>query len=196
MEIESQQDLTQLNFNFFNYNYTDYIHDKNIKIMSIKQIFPKEKSIAKTFPKFVPEQLISLYDEMCDLYPINNNATAIWARKWVEKFIKIESNNINIVDFDKKTLNEKITLFNQNYDTKLDINILNALRRIGNKTIHIFSCDEDVEISQSEASLIITNIEYLIKYYYIVPHEKKLAENALLDLEKTVVNKSNELSKQ
>ncbi len=196
MEIKSQQDLTKLNYDFFSYGYQYYINDKDIKIISIKQIFPREKTIAKTFPDYVPKQLITFYEEMCELYLINNNATAIWARKWVEKFMIIESSGFDKNELNNKTLDEKITLFNQNSNTSLDASILTALRRIGNKTVHIFSSNEDVEISQSEASLIITNIEYLIKYYYIVPHEKELAENALLDLEKTVVDKSNELSKQ
>ncbi len=169
---------------------------KITEIEEIKQIYPREKTIAKTFPDYVPKQLITFYEEMCDLYPVNTNATAIWARKWVEKFIIIESSDIEKKDLKDKTLDKKIELFNQNKNTSLDASILTALRRIGNKTIHIFSSDEDIEISHEDAYLIIKNIEYLINYFYIVPHEKKESEDALLALETTVVNKSKELSKQ
>lgn len=170
--------------------------DKYEMHLSIKQIYPKEKTIAKPFPNYVPISLINLYEEMCDLYPVNNNATAIWARKWVEKFIAIESSGLEKKELEDKNLEEKIDFFNQNKNTSLDVSILTALRRIGNKTIHIFSSYEDIEISCEDASLIIKNIEYLIKYFYIVPHEKQEAEDALRALETTVVNKSKELSKQ
>ncbi len=168
MEIESQQDLTQLNFNFFNYNYTDYIHDKNIKIMSIKQIFPKEKSIAKTFPKFVPEQLISMYDEMCDLLTINPKAATVWARKWIEKFIITKWPEYN----NSKTLAQKIDVLSDSNKID-DKDVLEAIRKIGNDSVHIQSIEEDIDISQDDAILGIRLIEDLITEYYVIPEERK-----------------------
>ncbi|MGD1818234.1 MAG: hypothetical protein ACPKNR_14525 [Pleomorphochaeta sp.] len=67
LEIESQQGLHDNNYNFFVNGYHWDIANKDIKVLSIKQIYPKEKTIAKTYPKFVPEQLISVHSKIFDL---------------------------------------------------------------------------------------------------------------------------------
>jgi len=141
---------------------------KIIQITSIKQIYPKEKSIAKTFPKFVPEQLISMYDEMCDLLTVNPKAAIVWARKWIEKFIITKWPEYN----NSKTLAQKIDSLSDSNKID-DKEVLNAIRKIGNDSVHIQSIDEDIDISQDDAILGIRLIEDLITEHYVVPEERK-----------------------
>ncbi|MGD6731365.1 MAG: DUF4145 domain-containing protein [Pleomorphochaeta sp.] len=146
--------------NFYNFEIT--------KIISLKQIYPKEKSIAKTFPEFVPEQLISLYDEMCDLLTINPKAAIVWARKWIEKFIITKWPEYN----NSKPLAQKIDALSDSNKID-DKDVLDAIRKIGNDSVHIQSIEEDIEISQDDAILGIRLIEDLITEHYVVPAERK-----------------------
>lgn len=146
----------------------DVIFFNSEKINTLKQIYPKEKTIAKEFPEYVPNPLLNLYEEMCDLLIVNPKATIVWGRKWIEKFIITKWPEFNNSQCLANKI-DKLSETNRIYDKE----ILDAIRKIGNDSVHIQSIEEDINITQEDASLCIALIEDLIVEYYIVPEERK-----------------------
>jgi hypothetical protein len=160
-------------------------------IISIKQIYPRQKSIAKTLPDYIPKPLISIYKEMCELFPININASILWSRKWLEKFI---INYWKDIPKTQNSLYKKIQWLeteNKIQDTQL----LDDLRFISNKGGHIESPTEDIIFKTSECELCISIIEDLIEEYYIEPFEKRKRKDNLHTLREQTKKEEDRIKK-
>lgn len=161
------------------------------KVNSIKQIFPKENSIAKTLPDYIPSQLITLYEEMCELFPININASILWSRKWLEKFIILYWNDIPKT---QDSLYKKIQWLQT--EKKIEDNqLLDDLRFISNKGGHIESPTEEIIFTKNDSELCISIIEDLIEEYYIEPFEKNKRKENLHALREVTQNKADRIKK-
>lgn len=160
-------------------------------IESIVRINPREKAIAKIFPDYVPKQLITLYEEMCELFPINVKASILWSRKWLEKFIILYWKDI---PKKQNSLNEKIKWLETEKKIQ-DHQLLDDLRFISNKGGHIESPTEEIIFTKNDSELCISIIEDLIEEYYIKPFEKNKRKEKLHALREATQNEADRIKK-
>lgn len=165
---------------------------KITKIISIKQIFPKEETIAKSFPNYIPDSLITLYEEMCELFQININATILWGRKFLEKFIILFWKDI---PKNQDSLYKKIQWLGAENKIK-DHQILDNLRFISNKGGHIESPTEEIIFTENDCKLCISIVEDLIEEYYIEPYKKNKRKENLHTLREQTKNEADRIKKQ
>ncbi len=157
----------------------------------IHRLIPEDKSIAKTFPDYIPPQLINLYEEMCELLPININASILWSRKWLEKFIILYWKDI---PKKQNPLNEKIKWLEAEEKIQ-DHQLLDDLRFISNKGGHIESPTEEIIFTKNDSELCISIIEDLIEEYYVEPFEKHKRKENLHALREATQNEADRIKK-
>ncbi len=121
----------------------------------------------KTF-LYVPNKLISDYEEMAKLVNVSAGAAVAFGRRCLERLIitkwpKVrEQHKNNMVP----RLTEMIKWLQNNHPEVIELEAMDAIKIIGDKAIHVFDTEKDVEISIQDALLLKETIEDLFNTYF------------------------------
>lgn len=145
-------------------------------------------TLAKSFPEYIPNDLIEDYEEACKIETLSPKASATLARRCLEGIL------INFYKLEKGTLNDKIKKLST---TTMDPNLIKAIdgiREIGNIGAH-FNKDINliVEVEPDEARILIELIEILFEETYIADHNKN---TKLSKMNQMVQNKKANIQQQ
>ncbi len=145
-------------------------------------------TLARSFPEYIPHDLIEDYEEACKIEKLSPKASATLARRCLEGLL------INFYKLEKGTLNDKIK---QLPSTKMDPSLIKAIdgiREIGNIGAH-FKKDINliVEVEPDEARILIELIEILFEETYIADHNKNIK---LSKMNQIVQNKKANIQQQ
>lgn len=136
-------------------------------------------SLAKQFPKYIPEQVRNDYEEAFSILNLSPKASATLSRRCLQGMIR---------DFWKVTgssLHDELEKIKDKVEPST-VPVLTALRKLGNIGAHP---EKDVnlivDVTPSEALQLIQFIELLINDWYISKHEKE-------ELLKSIININDE----
>lgn len=143
------------------YSY-DQPHDSNY--IQKWKLLPH--SHAKPFPSYIPEPILSDYNEACAISDLSPKASATLARRCLQGMIRdywgVKGKNL----FEEiNSLKDKVTLeVRQSLD---------AVREIGNIGAHM---EQDInviiDVDADEAKILIELLEILFEEWYIARHER------------------------
>jgi hypothetical protein len=138
-------------------------------------------SKAKSFPSYIPKQILQDYGEACLIIDASAKASATLSRRCLQGMIR-DFWNIN-----KPNLKQEIDELKGRIDAET-WEAIDAIRTIGNIGAHM---EKDVnvivDVEPGEAEKLIWLIELLLKQWYVAKHEREenLKEIALIGAEKT-----------
>lgn len=133
-------------------------------------------SNAKSFPSYVPQQILNDYEEACLIRDQSPKASATLSRRCLQGIIR------DFWSVKGRTLKEEIEKIKDKVDP-LTWQAIDAVRQIGNIGAHMeLNVDLIVDVEPEEAELLITLIETLIKDWYISKEEKKKHLEALVSV--------------
>lgn len=125
-------------------------------------------SHAKPFPDYIPEPILSDYNEACSISDLSPKASATLSRRCLQGMIrdywKVTDKNLYL---EINALEDKVS--EQVWES------LNAVREIGNIGAHM---EKDinviVDVEADEAKILIELLEILFEEWYIARHERDL----------------------
>lgn len=122
-------------------------------------------TLAKHFPKYIPEQIRKDYEEAYSIVSLSPKASATLSRRCLQGMIH------DFWDIKEKNLNAEITSLKPLISTSL-WKAIDGIRTIGNIGAHM---EKDinviVDIDSGEAEKLLKLIEHLIKEWYINRHD-------------------------
>lgn len=201
-EIKFKKDYTFISF-------ADLLKDglhKQIEASSLHCIHPLQENPELVFPhnddkEFIPQQILEDFLELQRISSFSPTASAMFARRFIERVILDKWPEVVTA---KKWRNDFPTLDNmidwlggelnghKQYD---NTDVLDAIRGIGNKTIHIYSPTEDIKVSSPVIDEIIAELDAIITELYIYPAQRKQRKERIEALAQATLEKSKELKK-
>lgn len=134
-----------------------------------KLIYPS--SIAKHFPKYIPEQIRKYYEEAYAIVSLSPKASATLSRRCLQGMIH------DFWNIKEKNLNAEITSLKSRISPSL-WKAIDGIRTIGNIGAHMESdINVIVDIDSGEAEKLLKLIEHLIKEWYINRHDAEILFN-------------------
>lgn len=131
-----------------------------------KLVYPS--SIAKHFPKYIPEQIRNDYEEAYAIVSLSPKASATLSRRCLQGMIH------DFWNIKEKNLNAEITSLKPLISTSL-WRAIDGIRTIGNIGAHMESdINVIVDIDSGEAEKLLKLIEHLIKEWYINRHDAEI----------------------
>ena len=150
----------------------DGLH-KQIEASNLRCVHPLQENPELVFPhnddkEFIPPQILEDFLELQRISSFSPTASAMFARRFLERIILDKWTEV--VTAEKwnhgfPTLDNMISWHGEEqnghkqYD---DTDVLDAMRGIGNKTIHIYSSTEDIEILPADIDEIIAKLDAII----------------------------------
>ncbi|EOZ1526118.1 DUF4145 domain-containing protein [Enterobacter hormaechei] len=136
--------------------------------LQIRSLIPSgRKSRAKTYPSYVPESVLSDYQEACAIADLSPKASATLARRCLQGMIR------NFWEIEADTLNNEILAIEDRVDPMV-WDAIDSVRKVGNIGAHM---EKDinviVDVNSEEANLLIEVIEMLLDDWYVARHEKQ-----------------------
>lgn len=150
----------------------------------------KPRSLAKQFPSYIPEAIVSDYKEACLIRDLSSKASATLSRRCLQGIIR------DFWSVKKGRLVDEINLIKDKIDP-ITWQAIDSVRSIGNIGAHM---EKDInliiEVEPQEAQLLIGLIEVLIKDWYIAKHERQKHLESIIGVagikaEKKKSNKAN-----
>lgn len=133
-------------------------------------------SVAKVFPRYVPQPILDDYNEACLIRDLSPKASATLSRRCLQGIIR------DFWKVSKPRLVDEIESIKDKVDP-LTWQAIDAVRHIGNIGAHM---EKDInliiDVDPQEAGLLIGLIEMLIKDWYIVRHEREEQLRAVVKL--------------
>jgi hypothetical protein len=127
----------------------------------------KPNSSAKPFPDYIPNVIISDYNEACLIRDLSPKASATLSRRCLQGIIR---DYFSVVE---KRLIDEINAIKDKMDP-LTWGAIDAVRKIGNIGAHMEKdIDLIIDVEPEEAQLLIGLIEILLKDLYITRHERQ-----------------------
>jgi len=127
----------------------------------------KPNSSAKPFPEYIPQPIISDYNEACLIRDLSPKASATLSRRCLQGIIR---DYFGVVE---KRLIDEINAIKDKMDP-LTWEAIDAVRKIGNIGAHMEKdIDLIIDVEPTEAQLLIGLIEILLKDLYITRHERQ-----------------------
>lgn len=127
----------------------------------------KPNSSAKPFPNYIPQAIISDYNEACLIRDLSPKASATLSRRCLQGIIR---DYFGVVE---KRLIDEINAIKDKMDP-LTWEAIDAVRKIGNIGAHMEKdIDLIIDVEPKEAQLLIGLIEILLKDLYITRHERQ-----------------------
>ena len=125
------------------------------------------RSLAKQYPRYIPENIRSDYEEACAIASLSPKASATLARRCLQGMIR------DFWGISKSSLYQEIDAIKDKIPADLWFSI-DALRQLGNIGAHM---EKDtnviIDIDSDEADSLIKLIELLMKEWYINREERK-----------------------
>lgn len=155
----------------------------SVLVMGVGSQYPENYSMwfypdskAKVFPDYIPEYIRQDYQEACKIVSLSPKASATLSRRCLQSMIR-DKWNIN-----EKTLYAEIDAIKNLIDPDLWRSI-DALRKIGNIGAHM-NKDTNViiDVDPEEAIKLVSLIEILIHDWYVVPHQRNILLNDIIDI--------------
>ena len=173
-----------------------YNTDKNSVVFD-GLIYPENaNSNVKTFVH-VPAILVKDYQEMAKLINISPGAAVAFGRRCLERLIITkwpevrEQHKRNFVPH----LSEMIRWLKNNHPEVIESDVMEAIKIIGDKAIHVFDTDTDIEIYINDAIMLKTIIEDLLSTYF-EEEQKKIQRRNIIRLRSSELKaKSRKLEK-
>lgn len=145
-------------------------YNKQVKVM----LYPD--SIAKVFPDYVPLQIRNDYEEAYKILHLSPKSSATLSRRCIQGMIR-DKWSINC-----KNLYQEIDAIKDKIEPSI-YNSIDALRQLGNIGAHM---EQDInliiDIDPDEAVKLVKLVEILIQQWYIVPHDRELLFNEIIDI--------------
>lgn len=127
----------------------------------------KPNSSAKPFPNYIPQPIISDYNEACLIRDLSPKASATLSRRCLQGILR---DYFGVVE---KRLIDEINAIKDKMDP-LTWGAIDAVRKIGNIGAHMEKdIDLIIDVDPEEAQLLIGLIEILLKDLYITRHERQ-----------------------
>lgn len=147
-----------------NRGYGDFIDDSKPAMQSFT-LMPI--SNAMHFPDYIPSQIRKDYEEACIIIDQSPKASATLSRRCLQGMIR------DFWDIQKQRLIDEINLLKDKIDNDT-WQAIDSIRKIGNIGAHM---EKDVnmiiDVDPSEAQVLISLIEMLMKEWYIAEYERK-----------------------
>jgi hypothetical protein len=125
----------------------------------------KPDSMAKTFPDYIPAQILQDYQEACRIVALSPKASATLSRRCLQGMIR------DFWKIKKKNLSLAIQALKVKTDPRT-WRAIDAVRQLGNIGAHMEkNIDLIVDVDTDEASLLNGLIETLIEEWYVRSHE-------------------------
>ncbi|MFJ3050835.1 DUF4145 domain-containing protein [Pseudomonas nitroreducens] len=126
------------------------------------------ESSARSFPDYIPAQLLEDYREACLISAQSPKASATLARRCLQGMIR-DFWNVS----GKKNLYQEIDAIRERVDPET-WDAIDALRKIGNIGAHMEKdIDLIVEVDADEAELLVGLIETLLEDWYVQRYERQ-----------------------
>ena len=127
----------------------------------------KPNSKSKVFPNYIPEAILSDYEEACKIVNLSPKASATLSRRCLQGIIR------DFWEIKPGRLVDEIKAIERNVDPTT-WEAIDAIRSIGNIGAHM---EKDInliiDVDPNEAELLIKLIEMLIKDWYITKFERE-----------------------
>lgn len=125
-------------------------------------------SHAKPFPEYIPEPILSDYNEACAISDLSPKASATLSRRCLQGMIR------DYWEISDKTLYKEINALKNKVSEEV-WESLDSVREIGNIGAHM---EQDinviVDVDVDEAKILIELLEILFEEWYIARHERNL----------------------
>lgn len=145
--------------------YDDLGNAETGELLKHWQLIPS--STAKSFPEYIPEAIISDYDEACLIRDLSPKASATLSRRCLQGIIR---------DFWGVKTGRLVDEINQ-IEEKVDPLVweaIDSVRKIGNIGAHM---EKDinviVDVEPEEADLLLDLIEMVLREWYVLREERK-----------------------
>lgn len=142
-------------------------------------VYLRPKSLAKQFPKYIPDGIRQDYEEACAIVNLSPKASATLSRRCLQGMIR------DFWGISKSRLIDEINEL-QNKIPAQQWKVIDGIRRIGNIGAHM---EKDinliVDIDPDEAQKLIKLIEHLLEQWYIDRHEQELLYADIIDIDKS-----------
>jgi hypothetical protein len=148
-------------------------YDK-LPILRQWDLVPESK--AKSFPDYIPKQILNDYNEACLIRDLSPKASATLSRRCLQGIIR------DFWQVKPGRLIDEIDQIKNKVDTDT-WKALDGIRNIGNIGAHMEKdIDIIIDVEPNEAQLLVELIEILLKDWYIVREQKRLHLEAIVKL--------------
>lgn len=148
------------------------------------------ESLAKTFPEYIPQQIINDYNEACLIQFKSPKASATLSRRCLQGIIR------DFWKIKEKNLFEEINAIKDNVSIEV-WEAIDAVRHIGNIGAHMEKdVDLIIDVEPEEAGLLIELIETLLHDWYIQRHERAVRFKKLKEVAQDKKGKKNPANTQ
>lgn len=134
----------------------------------------KPSSLAKQFPAYVPQAIVSDYEEACLIRDLSPKASATLSRRCLQGIIR------DYWSVKKGRLVDEINSIQEKVDP-ITWQAIDSVRSIGNIGAHM---EKDInliiDVEPQEAQLLIGLIEILIKDWYVAKYERQQYLEAII----------------
>lgn len=196
-------------FDEYAYNLVDSIlkTENPAKIISsaiLHCFFPIRENPELVYPHeddrdFIPSKIFEDFLELQRISNLSTIATVMFARRLLERIILAKWPEI--ADAKKwkhgfPTLDEMIGWIDEDNNGQkkyANAETMYSLKSIGNKTVHIYSPTEDVEVSSADIDEIISELDAIITELFIIPKAREQRQKYIADLAQIAAEKSTEL---
>ena len=180
--------------------------DNIILSSTLRCFLPIEENPTLIFPhnddkEFIPPQVLEDFLELQRISNSSPTASAMFARRFLERIILDKWPDVvtaknwrqgfptldNMIDWLGEDMNGQMR-----YD---NIDVMDAIRGIGNKTIHIYSSKENIGITSADIGEIIAELDAIITELYVYPAQRKQRKEHIASLAQVTLEKSKELKK-
>ena len=201
-EIKFKKDYTFISFDEL---LKDGLH-KQIEASNLRCIHPLLENPELVFAhandkEFIPPQILEDFFELQRISNFSQTASAMFARRFLERIILYKWPEIITAKKWNRgfpTLDNMIDWLREEQDGQKrydNADVMDAIRGIGNKTIHIFSPKENIEISAIAVKEIIAELDSIITELYVYPGQRKQRKGCIEALAQDASEKSKELKK-
>ncbi|WP_050937280.1 DUF4145 domain-containing protein [Vibrio harveyi] len=127
----------------------------------------KPSSSAKTFPSYIPEQILGDYTEACHIKDLSPKASATLSRRCIQGIIR------DYWAVKPARLVDEINAIKDRVDP-LVWDSIDTIRKIGNIGAHMEKdINKIIDVDPEEAELLIGLIEMLLREWYVLREERK-----------------------
>ena len=202
-EIKFKKDYTFISFDEL---LKDGLY-KQIEASNLRCIHPLLENPELVFPhnddkEFIPPQVLEDFLELQRVSNFSTTAAIMLARRFLERIILDKWSEVASAKKWKHgfpTLDEMIAWLDEDNNGQkryANADVMDSLRRVGNKTIHIYSPTKDIEISSADIDEIIAELDTIIEELYIIPKIREQRRKHIADLAQKASDKSKALLKE
>lgn len=151
---------------------------------------------------FIPSKILEDFLELQRISNLSTTATVMFARRFLERIILDkwpEVTNAKKWRYGFPTLEEMTDWLDEDCNDQkryANTDVMDSLRRIGNKAIHIYSPIKDIEISSADIDEITAELDAIIEELYIIPKIREQRHKRIADLAQKASDKSKVLLKE